>query len=212
MSGMWMRCQNPCLAIETAGQGFRFDAISAVQVFRELGEDVFRKNKEERCLSLDVQRQGRRKSLYLRESGQTKTSWPEKEERRSGNLVPGSPLQQLRGRHAEKPDCSGFSGAARQVDRVASRQFQQQPSGTANMPRFGLSSSCRLSVYSWGKCVACGHSRSQTLPGSCCIRLARAAKAFASVRSMRKTPWAIASDQNGIEVNQYSHFRLLAPN
>lgn len=122
----------------------------------------------------------------------------------------GSPLQQSHGSQVGKLDCSDLSAAERQVDRVASRQFQQQSSGTTNMPRFGLSSSCRLSVYSWGKCIACGHSRSHTLSGSCCIRLAQAAKAFASVCSMRKTLWGIASDENGIDVNQDSHFRFPA--
>jgi hypothetical protein len=40
--------------------------------------------------------------------------------------------------------------------------------------------------------------------------LAQAAKAFASVRSMRKTVWEIASDENGIDVTEDFHFRFPA--
>ena len=114
----------------------------------------------------------------------------------------GSPLQQLHGSQVGKLDCFDFSAAELQVDRAASQLIQQQSSSTTNMPRFGLSWSCRLFVYPWGKCVACSHSGSQTLSGSCCIQLAQAAKSFTRAYSMRKTLWEILCDENRTDVKQ----------
>src|SRR5207244_13579062 len=63
----------------------------------------FKKGREETCLSLGAQRSDRRKVLYLRESAQTKTSWPESEDGRPGNPMRGSSLQRVPGNEAEKP-------------------------------------------------------------------------------------------------------------
>jgi len=55
------------------------------------------------------------------------------------------------------------------------------------------------------ECVACGHFSSQSLSGSCSVRLGPAAKAFL-LPSMREMVWEIAGDENGIAVQRNSNW------
>ena len=78
----------------------RLKRISVACLLGALGKAVFRKNKEERCPSLDVQSSGCRKGFCFRESVQTRGGCPESEEGGAGNPTHGSLPQQAPGQRS----------------------------------------------------------------------------------------------------------------
>jgi len=78
----------------------RLQMISVACLPGALGKAVFRKNKEERCPSLDVQSSGCRKGFCFRESVQTRGGCPESEEGGAGNPMHGSLPQQVPGQRS----------------------------------------------------------------------------------------------------------------
>ncbi len=128
----------------------------SLRYFVSRGVD-FKKGREETCLSLGAQRSDRRKVLYLRESAQTKTSWPESEDGRPGNPMRGSSLQRVPGNEAEKPsvqialrfDCRWIG---QPVEGCPNNQQAQQT--CRDRGAHSLVAPC---IYPSGKNVAYGH-------------------------------------------------------